>query len=169
MRREGYEVQVASPQVIVREIDGKKHEPFEHLVIDVPEGFASTLIGTLSGRKGQLIDMEPQGSRTKIEFKIPSRALFGFRTQFLTMTQGEGIMSHVVDGYGPWAGDLKTRQNGRPRLNRGRQRLRLLHLEAPGAGRVLHTSPPPKSTSAWSSASTAAREIWTSTSAKTKS
>ena len=112
MRREGYEVQVASPQVIVREIDGKKHEPFEHLVIDVPEGYASTIIGTLSGRKGQLIDMEPQGSRTRIEFKIPSRALFGFRTQFLTMTQGEGIMSHVFDGYGPWAGDLKTRQNG---------------------------------------------------------
>ncbi len=112
MRREGYEVQVASPQVIIREIDGKKHEPFEHLVIDVPEGFASTIIGTLSGRKGQLIDMEPQGSRTRIEFKIPSRALFGFRTQFLTMTQGEGIMSHVFDGYGPWAGDLKTRQNG---------------------------------------------------------
>ena len=112
MRREGYEVQVASPQVIIREIDGKKHEPFEHLVIDVPEGFASTIIGTLSGRKGQLIDMEPQGSRTRIEFKIPSRALFGFRTQFLTMTAGEGIMSHVFDGYGPWAGDLKTRQNG---------------------------------------------------------
>ncbi len=112
MRREGYEVQVASPQVIIREIDGKKHEPFEHLVIDVPEGYASTIIGTLSGRKGQLIDMEPQGSRTRIEFKIPSRALFGFRTQFLTMTAGEGIMSHVFDGYGPWAGDLKTRQNG---------------------------------------------------------
>ena len=112
MRREGYEVQVASPQVIVREIDGKKHEPFEHLVIDVPEGYASTIIGTLSGRKGKLIDMEPQGSRTRIEFKIPSRALFGFRTQFLTMTAGEGIMSHVFDGYGPWAGDLKTRQNG---------------------------------------------------------
>ena len=112
MRREGYEVQVASPQVIIREIDGKKHEPFEHLVIDVPEGFASTIIGTLSGRKGQLVNMEPQGSRTRIEFKIPSRALFGFRTQFLTMTAGEGIMSHVFDGYGPWAGDLKTRQNG---------------------------------------------------------
>ncbi|HZY64958.1 MAG TPA: GTP-binding protein, partial [Rubrobacteraceae bacterium] len=86
MRREGYEAQVASPQVIVREVDGKKHEPFEHLVIDVPEQFASTLIGTLSSRKGQLVDMEPQGARTKIEFKIPSRALFGFRTQFLSMT-----------------------------------------------------------------------------------
>ena len=112
MRREGYEVQVGSPRVILREIDGRKHEPFEHLVLDVPERFSSTLIGTLSGRKGQLVDVEPQGSRTRIEFKIPARALFGFRTQFLSMTQGEGIMSHVFDGYAPWAGDLKTRTNG---------------------------------------------------------
>src|SRR5215204_134729 len=112
MRREGYEVQVAAPQVITCEIDGKKHEPVEHLLIDVPEQFASTVIGALSSRKGQLVDVEPQGSRTRIEFKIPSRALFGFRPQFLLMTQGEGIMSHVVDGYPPWAGDLKTKQNG---------------------------------------------------------
>ena len=112
MRREGYEVQVGAPRVIVREVEGKKYEPFEHLVIDVPERFASTVIGVLSGRKGQLVDVEPQGSRTRIEFEIPARALFGFRTQFLTMTQGEGIMSHVFDGYAPWAGDLKTRQNG---------------------------------------------------------
>ena len=112
MRREGYEVQVGSPKVITREIDGKLHEPVEHLVIDVPEQFASNLIGVLSSRKGQLVDLEPQGSRSRIEFKIPSRALFGFRTQFLTMTQGEGIMSHVFDGYAPWAGDLKTRRNG---------------------------------------------------------
>jgi len=112
MRREGYEVQVGSPRVIVREIEGKKHEPFEHLVLDVPERFSSTIIGTLSGRKGQLVDVEPQGSRTRIEFKIPARALFGFRTQFLSMTQGEGIMSHVFDGYAPWAGDLKPRTNG---------------------------------------------------------
>ncbi len=112
MRREGYEVQVGSPRVIVREIEGRKHEPFEHLVLDVPERFSSTIIGTLSGRKGQLVDVEPQGSRTRIEFKIPARALFGFRTQFLSMTQGEGIMSHVFDGYAPWAGDLKTRTNG---------------------------------------------------------
>ncbi len=112
MRREGYEVQVGAPRVIVREIEGKKYEPFEHLVIDVPERFSSTVIGVLSGRKGQLVEVEPQGSRTRIEFKIPARALFGFRTQFLSMTQGEGIMSHVFDGYAPWAGDLKTRQNG---------------------------------------------------------
>jgi GTP-binding protein len=112
MRREGYEVQVGAPRVITREIDGELHEPVERLVIDVPDEFASTVIGVLSSRKGQLVDVEPQGSRTRIEFKIPSRALFGFRTQFLTMTQGKGIMSHVFDGYAPWAGDLKTRQNG---------------------------------------------------------
>ena len=112
MRREGYEVQVGAPRVITREIEGRLHEPVEHLVIDVPERFASALIGVLSGRKGQLVDVEPQGSRTRVEFKIPSRALFGFRTQFLTMTQGEGIMSHVFDGYAPWAGELKRKQNG---------------------------------------------------------
>ncbi|MFC4425478.1 translational GTPase TypA [Deinococcus navajonensis] len=112
MRREGYEVQVGAPQVIIREIDGEKHEPIEHLVIDVPEHHASTVIGVLGARKGQMVNMEPQGTRTRVEFKIPSRALFGFRTQFLSMTQGEGIMSHIFDGYAPWAGDLKTRQNG---------------------------------------------------------
>ena len=112
MRREGYEVQVGAPRVIVREVEGKDYEPFEHLVIDVPERFVSTVIGVLSGRKGQLVDVEPQGSRTRIEFEIPARALFGFRTQFLSMTQGEGIMSHVFDGYAPWTGDLKTRRNG---------------------------------------------------------
>lgn len=112
MRREGYEVQVGSPRVITRDIDGVKHEPFEHLVIDVPEQHSSTIIGVLSSRKGQMVNMEPQGSRVRVEFKIPSRALFGFRTQFLSMTQGEGIMSHVFDGYAPWAGELKVRQNG---------------------------------------------------------
>jgi GTP-binding protein len=112
MRREGYEVQVGAPRVILREIDGKKHEPVEHLVVDVPQEFSSAVIGALSSRRGQLANMEPQGDRTRLEFKIPSRALFGFRTQFLSMTQGTGIMSHVFDGYAPWAGDLKTRQNG---------------------------------------------------------
>ncbi|QIN77396.1 translational GTPase TypA [Rubrobacter marinus] len=112
MRREGYEVQVSAPEVITREIDGKKHEPVEHLVIDVPEEFASSVIGVLSSRRGNLLNMEMQGSRTRVEFRIPSRALFGFRTQFLSMTQGTGIMNHVFDGYAPWAGEFKTRQNG---------------------------------------------------------
>jgi GTP-binding protein len=112
MRREGYEVQVAGPQVIRREVDGKIQEPVEHLVIDVPAEFASAVIGVLAGRKGQLMEMEPQGERTRVEFRIPSRALLGFRNQFLSMTQGEGIMSHVFDGYAPWAGDLRTRNTG---------------------------------------------------------
>ncbi len=112
MRREGYEVQVSAPEVITREIDGKKHEPVEHLVIDVPEEFASAVIGVLSSRRGNLLNMDVQGSRTRVEFRIPSRALFGFRTQFLSMTQGTGIMNHVFDGYAPWAGEFKTRQNG---------------------------------------------------------
>ncbi|RTR25808.1 translational GTPase TypA [Deinococcus radiophilus] len=112
MRREGFEIQVGAPQVIYREIDGVRHEPVEHVVIDVPEQHASTVIGVLGARKGQMVHMEPQGSRTRVEFKVPSRALFGFRTQFLSMTQGEGILSHVYDSYQPYAGDLKTRQNG---------------------------------------------------------
>jgi GTP-binding protein len=112
MRREGYEVQVAGPQVIRREVDSKIQEPVEHLVIDVPAEFASAVIGVLAGRKGQLMEMEPQGERTRVEFRIPSRALLGFRNQFLSMTQGEGIMSHVFDGYAPWAGDLRTRNTG---------------------------------------------------------
>jgi GTP-binding protein len=154
MRREGYEVQVGAPRVITREIDGKKHEPVERLVIDVPDEYASSVIGVLSSRKGQLIDMEPQGSRTRIEFKIHPR-LFGFRTQFLTMTQGKGIMSHVFDGYAPWAGDLKTRQNGS-----------LVATEAGAPSRTpsgncrsaaaSSSRPPPRCTSAWSSARTAA-------------
>ncbi|MDN5696824.1 MAG: translational GTPase TypA [Rubrobacter sp.] len=112
MRREGYEVQVASPRVIEREVEGERREPVERLVLDVPAEFASSVIGTLSSRKGKMLEMEPQGERTRIEFRIPSRALFGFRNQFLTMTQGEGIMNHVFDGYEPWAGDLSTRSNG---------------------------------------------------------
>ncbi|AHY46965.1 GTP-binding protein TypA/BipA [Rubrobacter radiotolerans] len=112
MRREGYEMQVGSPQVIVREEGGKKSEPYERLVLDVPEEHASGVIGVLTSRRGQLTEMEPKSARTRIEFRIPARSLFGFRTQFLTMTQGEGIMSHVFDGYGPWAGEVKTRGTG---------------------------------------------------------
>jgi GTP-binding protein len=112
MRREGYEMQVGAPQVILREVDGENCEPFEHLVIDLPENLASPVIGVLSSRKGQMVNMEPMGTRQRVEFKIPARSLFGFRNQFLSMTQGEGIMSHVFDGYAPWAGEMKSRQNG---------------------------------------------------------
>jgi GTP-binding protein len=112
MRREGYEMQVSTPQVITREVDGVLSEPYEHLVIDVPEGHVGTVMETLGARKGELVNMDQQGGRARIEFEIPARSLFGFRTQFLSMTQGEGIMNHVFDGYAPWAGDLRTRTNG---------------------------------------------------------
>ncbi len=112
MRREGYEMQVSTPQVITREIDGKTHEPYEHLVIDVPEGKMGGVMETLGSRRGEMLNMDNQNGRMRLEYKIPARSLFGFRTQFLSMTQGEGIMNHVFDGYAPMAGDIKTRLNG---------------------------------------------------------
>ncbi|MFN3265880.1 MAG: translational GTPase TypA [Deinococcales bacterium] len=112
MRREGYELQVSTPQVITREIDGVIHEPYEHLVIDVPEGKMGGVMETLGSRRGEMINMDNQNGRVRLEYKIPARSLFGFRTQFLSMTQGEGIMNHVFDGYAPMAGEIKTRQNG---------------------------------------------------------
>lgn len=113
MRREGYEIQVGAPQVITREVEGELCEPYEHLVIDAPEQFISSIVGVLASRRGQMVNMEPHpGGRTRVEFKIPARSLFGFRTQFLSMTQGEGILSHIFDGYAPWAGEIKSRQNG---------------------------------------------------------
>jgi GTP-binding protein len=112
MRREGYEMQVSTPRVITREIDGVLHEPYEHLVIDVPEGNMGPVMEAMGSRRGELINMDQQGGRARIEFKIPARSLFGFRTQFLSMTQGEGIMNHVFDGYAPEAGDIRTRSNG---------------------------------------------------------
>ena len=112
MRREGYEMQVSTPQVITREIDGVTHEPYEHLVIDVPEGKMGGVMETLGSRRGEMLNMDNQSGRMRLEYKIPARSLFGFRTQFLSMTQGEGIMNHVFDGYAPIAGEIKTRQNG---------------------------------------------------------
>ncbi len=112
MRREGYELQVSTPRVITREIDGAVNEPYEHLVIDVPETKMGPVMETLGGRRGDLVNMENNSGRVRLEYKIPARSLFGFRTQFLTMTQGEGIMNHVFDGYAPAQGEIKTRQEG---------------------------------------------------------
>jgi GTP-binding protein len=112
MRREGYEMQVSTPKVITREIDGVVNEPYEHLVIDVPEGKMGGVMETLGSRRGEMINMDNQNGRVRLEYKIPARSLFGFRTQFLSMTQGEGIMNHVFDGYAPMAGEIKTRLNG---------------------------------------------------------
>ncbi len=112
MRREGYEVQVSQPHVIVKEIDGVKHEPFEALVIDTPEEFVGTIIEKLSKRKGRMINMTPEQAHTRIEFEIPTRGLLGYRNEFVVDTRGEGILASEMIGFKPYAGDIEKRSAG---------------------------------------------------------
>jgi GTP-binding protein len=112
MRREGYELQVGQPQVLVKEIDGKKCEPIEYLTVDVPEDCSGTVIDIVTRRKGELLNMYPVGSRVKTEFVIPSRGIIGMRGTMLTATAGEAIMSHRFKAYEPWKGEIPQRQNG---------------------------------------------------------
>ncbi len=112
MRREGYELTVGQPQVIVKTIDGKKCEPYETLVVDVPEEFASKVIDLVSRRKGEMLVMETKGAMQHLEFEIPSRGLIGLRTQMLTATTGEAVMAHRFNEYKPWKGTIPGRNNG---------------------------------------------------------
>lgn len=113
MRREGYELMVSKPRVIIKEIDGKKHEPFERVFIDVPDEFTGAVTEKLQMRKGQLVNMMTHGhGRTDMEFLIPSRGLIGYRTQFLTDTKGSGILNTLFEGYQEWAGDISHRSTG---------------------------------------------------------
>lgn len=112
MRREGYEFQVSKPEVILKEVDGMQYEPFENLIIDVPEEFAGSSIEKLASRKGEMLDMHSNGIRTIINFSIPARGLIGFRSEFLRMTRGEGIMYHTFDTYKPFAGEIQKQRNG---------------------------------------------------------
>ncbi len=112
MRREGYEFAVTPPQVLFKEIDGKKCEPMENVLIDTPEEYVGTIIEKLSSRKGNLMNMHPQGSRTRLEFLIPVRGLFGYRNEFLTDTKGEGIMNSQFAGYEEYKGDISRRSYG---------------------------------------------------------
>ena len=112
MRREGYELQVGQPQVIYKEIDGVRCEPSEELNINVPEEFASKMIDMVTRRKGEMTSMETQGDRVNIDFDIPSRGTIGLRTNILTASQGEAIMSHRFKEYQPYKGDIERRQNG---------------------------------------------------------
>jgi GTP-binding protein len=112
MRREGYELQVGRPQVIVKEIDGKKMEPMESLVIDVPEESASKAINLVSLRKGDLLVMEPKGDLQHLEFSIPSRGLIGLRNKLLTATAGQAIINHRFSEYAPWKGDFSEEDKG---------------------------------------------------------
>ena len=112
MRREGYEFAVSTPRVLTREIDGKLCEPIEKMVADVPEECMGAVIEKMGKRKGDLLGMTPVGNRYRLEFLVPSRGLFGYRSEFLTDTRGEGIMSSVLDSYAPMKGEIERRSVG---------------------------------------------------------
>ena len=113
MRREGYELTVGKPQVVTRTVDGSVHEPFEELTVDIPEEHLGAVTQLLASRKGQMQAMTNHGTGwVRIEFRVPSRGLIGFRTEFMTQTRGTGIANAISAGYGPWAGSIVHRHNG---------------------------------------------------------
>ncbi|MDF1613420.1 translational GTPase TypA [Desulfurivibrio dismutans] len=112
MRREGYELQVTRPQVIMREEDGVKLEPYEELTIDVDEQYSGTVIEKLGSLKGKMLEMHQENGMTRLLYKIPTRGLLGYRSQFMTDTKGMGVMNYVFAEYGPYAGEIKNRTNG---------------------------------------------------------
>ena len=112
MRREGYELQVGQPKVIVKEIDGKKCEPIEEMTVDCPQEYSGTVIELATKRKGTLTNIETNGDRTRLEFTIPSRGIIGLRSNMLTATAGEAIMTHRLKGFEPWTGEIEMRVNG---------------------------------------------------------
>jgi len=114
MRREGFEFQVSRPRVITRKEGGQLQEPYEEAVIEVPQELVGTVIENLGGRKGEMTEMRPMGDSgtTRLRFRIPARGLFGYRSEFMTETRGEGILHHQFDSWGPWAGPLRGRGRG---------------------------------------------------------
>ncbi len=112
MRREGYEIQVSQPQVIIKEIGGQKQEPFEEATVDVPEIYSGTVIEKIGKRKGIMTDMKKNGSQVRMIFDIPTRGLLGYRSEFIVDTRGEGILCSRVVGYKPYAGEIKKRDVG---------------------------------------------------------
>ncbi len=112
MRREGYEFQVSTPRVMYKEIDGVKHEPMEKLIVDVPDDATGAVFQSMGNRKGELLHMSAIGTRTRLEFIIPARGLFGYKSEFLTSTKGEGVMNSVFFEYQPFKGELSRRSTG---------------------------------------------------------
>jgi GTP-binding protein len=113
MRREGFELTVGKPQVVTREIDGKRSEPMERVSIDVPDDYVGVVTQLLALRKGSMIEMVNHGTGwVRLDYRVPARGLVGFRTEFLTETRGTGVLHHVFDGWAPWQGELKTHRNG---------------------------------------------------------
>ena len=113
MRREGYEVAVSRPRPRVHMVDGERHEPYEILALDVEDTHQGTVMEFLGRRRAELVNMDPDGKgRVRIDYRVPSRGLVGFHNEFLNLTRGTGVASHVFDAYGPWAGDIEARRNG---------------------------------------------------------
>ena len=112
MRREGFEIQLGQPKVIIKEIDGKRNEPIEALTVQVPEEFSGKVIELVTMRKGDILNIEVAAERAHLEFNIPARGLIGLRNQMLTATEGEAIMAHRFAGYEPWKGELGVKRNG---------------------------------------------------------
>ncbi len=112
MRREGYELSISTPRVLFKEIDGEKCEPYENVLVDVPEEYMGSVMEKLGSRKGELLEMGKRGSRMELRYLIPSRCLFGYRSEFLTATRGEGILNTVFEGYHPYKGDIPSRMTG---------------------------------------------------------
>ncbi len=112
MRRAGYEFAVSMPKVLIKTINGVKHEPIDRVFIDVPEACVGTIMNKMGTRKGELIDMTPHGSRIKMNFKVPARGMFGYQSELMTDTKGEGVMSSVFDGYEPYKGEINRRDFG---------------------------------------------------------
>ena len=113
MRREGYELAVSRPRVLIKEIDGVRSEPYEVLAVDIEDTFQGAVMEALGARRGDLLDMQPDGKgRVRLDYRIPARGLIGFQSEFLTMTRGTGVMSHVFDDYGPMKPEIEERRNG---------------------------------------------------------
>lgn len=112
MRREGFELQVGQPKVLIKEVEGVKHEPIEVLTVQVPDNFAGKVIDQVTQRKGEIANIEVRDDRAHIDFRIPSRGIIGLRNQVLTVTEGEAVMAHRFDAFEPWKGEMAVRRNG---------------------------------------------------------
>ena len=139
IRREGYELSVSMPESITKNVNGALHEPMEHLVIDVPEDFIGVVTQQVGIRRGRMQKMNNNGhGRVRLEFRIPSRGLIGFRSQFLTDTRGTGLFNHIFDGYEPWHGPISKRYDRNPCCGPAGKDDHLCALSPPAAGHAFY-------------------------------
>ena len=149
MRREGFELTASRPEVLLREVDGETQEPYERITIDIPPDYIGEVQQALAGRKGRLEQMTTDADgRVRMEFVLPVRGLIGYRGQLLTDTRGTALLHQIGEGYGPWAGDVTHRTNGRARRRPHRHVERLRPVQPPGARRAVHRRRASRSTRA---------------------